>query len=84
MMFGGDNELLCHRIYVQARIYGGFWIVLEVTIDTGFYLFEKQTRHVTRSYYWQRRQYAKAKIQDHQVSTAETQEQTPNHQTNTP
>ena len=54
---GGEDELLCYRIYIQARLRGGFWIWLEVTIDMTFLALRGERRHVFRNYYWQRKEH---------------------------
>lgn len=78
---GGTDELLCYRIYIQSRIYGGFWIVLEASINTLFLLIRKERRHVTRNYHWQRREYEKAKVQADQITNKEAPEPASHHQT---
>ena len=56
---GGRDELFCYRVYIQARLYGGLWISLEVTINIVFYLVRREKKHVKRNYIWQRREYAR-------------------------
>lgn len=53
---GGDpDEMFCARVHVQTKLWGGFWIWLQVAIDIAFYLLRKQNHHVRATYLLQRR-----------------------------
>ena len=51
---GGEDELFCHRLYIEARVNGGLWLVLEWLVNLGFLLFSNERNHVTSNYYYQR------------------------------
>ena len=56
---GGRNELFCYRVYIQAKLRGGFWIGLQYTIDVTFYLIRGERQHTRRNYLWQRKEHGK-------------------------
>jgi hypothetical protein len=58
---GGGTELLyCTRVYVNARLYGGSWLVMEWLLDQLFYLIRGQRQHCRSSYIYERRHHGKA------------------------
>lgn len=65
---GGDELLFCSRVYVNTKLYGGFWIPLLHIIDAVFYCVKGQKRHCFASYLYERRR-----------SNAETQTQVHHH-----
>lgn len=50
---GRKNELFCTRVYINARITGGFWIPLKFTLDL---LFWRHQSHCRQCYVWELRQ----------------------------
>lgn len=79
---GGDpDEMFCHRVHVQQRLYGGFWLPLGITIDVVFYLLRRQRQHVRATYLLQRRE---TNEKTHQGATRTAQEETPPQQADTP
>lgn len=59
LLLGGEKELFCYRIYIQARLWGGLWISLEKTINVTFYLIRGERDHVRMNYIWQKREHGK-------------------------
>ena len=58
---GGENELFCYRVYINARLWGGFWLALEVIINLVFVVLRSQREHVRTNYVYQRRKHGQAK-----------------------
>ena len=74
VFLGGERELLCYRIYVEARLWGSFWIWSEVVINLIFYIIRQEKNHVKGNYLWEMRRHAKAKIQARKVSIEKAEE----------
>ena len=54
---GGDpDEMFCARVYVQQRLWGGWWIPVGYVIDVAFWIRRGQRSHVRATYMLQRRQ----------------------------
>ena len=72
----GDELLYCTRVYINARIYGGAWIPMEIFLDFVFKIFTGQKQHCRASYVWERRYHAKkkAEVPADQISTEEAEE----------
>lgn len=61
LLTGGDKtEMFCARVYVQQKLYGGFWLPLGKLIDIGFLVIRKQQKHVRATYLLERRTNAKS------------------------
>jgi len=58
---GGENELFCYRVHVNARLWGGLWLALEVLINLLFRVIHSQREHVRLNYLLQRRRHGQAK-----------------------
>ena len=58
---GGEDELLCYRIYIQARIRGGFWIASEKMINVMFFVIRRERNHVKINWRWQEHQMKRLK-----------------------
>lgn len=67
---GHPEEMFCYRVYIQQRIWGGFWLPLGHAIDLAFFVSRRQRQHVRATYLAQRREDAKAT----QRSTRSSQE----------
>ena len=52
---GGEDELLCYRIHIKARLRGGLWLWLEATINVMFFVIRRERNHVKRNFLWERR-----------------------------
>lgn len=50
---GRNDELLCSRVYINARLYGSFWIPLQYALDV---LFWHENEHCRQCYLWEARQ----------------------------
>ena len=68
---GGGNIIFCHRVYIQARIWGGFWIPLQRLINHSFFIVFRESNHVKKSFIWQERSLRnETEIQSDQESTS--------------
>ena len=56
---GGEDELLCYRIYIQARLQGGLWLGWEGLINVTFFVIRRERNHVKMNHRWQEREYDK-------------------------
>lgn len=75
-LLGGDELLFCTRVYVQSKLWGGFWIVLYVTINIVFKVLRKETDHIRSSYLWERRQNGKAQNKARKVCATSQKRET--------
>jgi len=52
---GNPTEMFCCRVFIQSRMRGGFWVLLERAINWMFYQLRGQHNHVRATYLLQRR-----------------------------
>ena len=69
---GGKELLFCTRVYVQSKLWGGFWIWIKVALNLVFQITRKESDHCRASFLWEKR-HGKAKNKTDQVRSKEAE-----------